>query len=252
MKSIEETKDGYIIRRLPVGEYKIKEEVLAGYKPIEEQDLKIEDKRGETKKVIDNRKLIFNINIRKILETIRINGKVIASPKPEELVKIELKNKKLKSYNVELDYIIEVKNIGELEGTVGKIIDKIPMGLEYVEKEKGTWKSNGSNVECNKYKNKKLAIGESLKVRITLKWKNSQINFGEKKNIATLEGSTNEFGYINQSVAEKEGSSASVLFSLHTGLDEKITILIVLILLVLISIAIIMTKRNLKILKNIE
>ena len=252
LKSIEETKDGYIIRRLPVGEYKIKEEVLAGYKPIEEQDLKIEDKRGETKKVIDNRKLIFNINIRKILETIRINGKVIASPKPEELVKIELKNKKLKSYNVELDYIIEVKNIGELEGTVGKIIDKIPMGLEYVEKEKGTWKSNGSNVECNKYKNKKLAIGESLKVRITLKWKNSQINFGEKKNIATLEGSTNEFGYINQSVAEKEGSSASVLFSLHTGLDEKITILIVLILLVLISIAIIMTKRNLKILKNIE
>ena len=248
IQSIEETKDGYIIKRLPVGEYIIKEEVPVGYKQIEVQDLIIQDKKEETKKIIDNRKLIFNMNISKALEAIRINGKLIASPKPEDLAKIELKSKELKNYNVELDYVIEVKNIGELEGTVGKIIDKIPNGLEYVEKEKGMWELNGSVAECNKYKDKKLAIGESLKVRITLKWKNSEFNFGEKKNIATLEGSTNEFGYINQSATDSKNnepeSTASVLISLHTGLNEKISIIIVLITLILIGIAIIMKKRK--------
>ncbi len=248
IRTIEKTKDGYCVKGLPVGEYELEIIVPDGYKQIEKQLLKIEDTRDWQTEQIENRKLEFDMGITKRVGEIRVNGRKLS----QKALKVEVKSKNIKIEDVEFEYVIEVKNEGELGGKVGKIIDKIPNGLEYVEKEKGIWEVNGSIAECNLYKDKKLGIGESLQLKITLKWKNSESNFGEKTNIATLEGSSNEFGYPNKATMGSEKgevlSSASVLIGLQTGPDEKIVAIIILLLItILISIATVMTRRNLKI-----
>ena len=248
IRTIEKTKDGYCVKGLPVGEYELEIIVPDGYKQIEKQLLKIEDTRDWQTEQIENRKLEFDMGITKRVGEIRVNGRKLS----QKALKVEVKSKNIKIEDVEFEYVIEVKNEGELGGKVGKIIDKIPNGLEYVEKEKGIWEVNGSIAECNLYKDKKLGIGESLQLKITLKWKNSESNFGEKTNIATLEGSSNEFGYPNKATMGSEKgevlSSASVLIGLQTGKKKKIVAIIILLLItILISIATVMTRRNLKI-----
>ncbi|MCI8384203.1 MAG: hypothetical protein HFJ33_05000, partial [Clostridia bacterium] len=84
-----------------------------------------------------------------------------------------------------------------------------------------------------------------------LRWKNSEINFGEKKNVATLSGSSNEFGYPNQGSNDSKTTeiqaTASMLVSLHTGMNEKIIIVAVLLgVMILIGVATVMTRKNLK------
>lgn len=248
IRTIEKTEDGYCVKGLPVGEYELEVIVPDGYKQIEKQLLKIEDTRDWQTEQIENRKLEFDMGITKRVEEIRVNGRKLS----QKALKVEVKSKNIKIEDVEFEYVIEVKNKGELGGTVGKIIDKIPNGLEYIEKEKGIWEVNGSIAECNLYKDKKLGIGESLQLKITLKWKNSESNFGEKTNVATLEGSSNEFGYPNKATMGSEKgevlSSASVLIGLQTGPDKKIVAIIILSLItILIGIATVMTRRNLKI-----
>lgn len=247
MKIIEKTKEGYYIKGLPVGEYEIEVAVPDGYKQTERQSLKIEDTKDLQTYQIENRKLIFAMEVNKTIEEIRVNGKKLS----KNASKVEVKTKNMKTANIEIQYIIEVANKGELEGTIGTIIDKMPDGLEYVEKEVGLWEVEGSIAKCNQYKDKKLGIGESQQVRITLKWNNSDINFGEKKNVATLSGGSNEFGYSNQGSTDGNTtdiqSSASMIVSLYTGLDEKIMIILVLFgIAILIGITSILTRKKLK------
>lgn len=247
IKRIEKGKDGYYIKGLPVGEYEIETVVLDGYKQIETQSLKIEDTKNLQTQQIENRKLKFAMEVNKKIEEIRVNGRKLS----KEALKVEVKTKDIKTENIEIQYVIEVVNKGELEGTIGTIIDKIPAGLEYVEKEKGIWEVEGSIAKCKIYEDKKLATGEKQEVRITLRWKNSEINFGEKKNVATLSGSSNEFGYPNQGSNDSKTTeiqaTASMLVSLHTGMNEKIIIVTVLLgVMILIGVATVMTRKNLK------
>ena len=58
---------------------------------------------------------------------------------------------------------------------------------------------------------------------MTIKWNNSETNFGEKKNIAELEKVSNKYGYKNNSKAKGE-DEVTVVISVGTGLEEKITI----------------------------
>lgn len=228
IRKIETTDQGYVVTRLPIGEYEIIEKVPDGYKQIGIIEHQIKDTKEWQNIIISNRKLIFSMNINKDVEEIRANTEKLKLPKKKDLYKIEIRNKNVKTDKIEIQYKIEVKNTGEIDGTIGTIIDIVPNGLEYVEKEKGLWQVSGNKVICNKYNDKVLKPGETGEVVITLKWKNSENNFGEKKNTVGLKGSKNKYGYPNKAVSTNVAtqigeSSVSVVISLRTGIEYKIT-----------------------------
>ena len=123
------------------------------------------------------------MQVEKRLSSIMINGE-----KKElttgEIQKIEVPERKIKTEDIYLEYVIRISNVGETKATIGKIIDNIPDGLKLISKD---WKQEGNQAIYYAEK-EELEPGKSKEVNIILKWENKEINFGEKKNIAKLNG----------------------------------------------------------------
>lgn len=225
---IEQTEECYYLERLPVtGEYKLLEITPNGYKSIEEQTLEIKDTKEKQEINLTTRKLIFDVGIEKKLKNIIINGQKTNAEKNEELMKVEVKERKIPTIKLELEYSVTVVNKGETQATVEKIIDKIPQGLIYQEKGSSNWKLNKQEAT---YEEKiMLNPGESKELKMTLKWDNNITNFGEKKNTASIEKVSNPYGYENSNKAKGAGS-ASIVISVGTGVEEKVTIIRIIII----------------------
>ena len=245
---IERTENGYYLERIPITNYILKQTTPEGYKEVEDIEIEIKDTKDIQIIERSNRKLIYDIAIKKEIENIWIDGKAEKIQK-QAIQKIEIKQKELKKVNLEIEYGITVQNIGETTATVGKIIDYIPSGFT-VETE--GWKVNNTQAIWEQSEKEELLPGESKHVTIKLKWNNSLMSFGEKKNSARVEGSTNPYGYTDKN--EENGiSEAIAIISIKTGSEtiEMITIsLISLIsLLVFLIVLLIFQKKKYKTIK---
>ena len=216
---IEETEKGYYVERLPVEtEYELSEISPEGYKPIESREVSIEDVKEEQQLNLTTRKLIINIELDKQLENIIVNGEKTKAYE-NEIMKVEIKERKIETTTLEFEYKIIVTNKGEAEATVEKIIDKIPNGFICEESKNHNWII--INKEAIYKENITLKPNESKELTIIMRWKNSKTNFGEIKNIVEAEGITNKYNYKNSSESK---DVASVVISVGTGLEERITI----------------------------
>lgn len=250
ISKIKEIENGYYIERLPVGEYEILEIEPNGYKKIETQKIEIKDTKEEQKILLTTRKLIFNVEIDKKLKNIIVDGKETKVEDNNYIMKVEIKERKIKSTKLELQYSIVVSNKGETEATVKKIVDKIPEGLIYEQTGSGNWNVNKQDAL---YEEKiVLKPGESKEIPIRLRWDNNVSNFGERKNVAELLEVSNPYGYENKN--ESNADAISIVISVGTGLEEKVTIVRIIIialtecmvicLLAAIEIAILRRKKN--------
>ena len=224
--NIKETEKGYLLERIPIGEYKISEITKDGYKTISTKEVKVEDTKEEQLLELTTRKLIVNIELDKKLENIIVNGKVAKADK-NELMKIEIKERKIATTTLELQYRITIMNKGEVETTIEKIVDKIPNGLICEENKNSNW--NITNGEAVYKESITLKPNENKEILITMKWKNSKTNFGEMKNTAQAIGMINKYDYKNENLSNSTGSS-SVVISVGTGLEEKVTIVRIIII----------------------
>lgn len=250
IKQIEKTENGYEIKGLPIGEYELIEIVPEGYKQIEAQKLELKDIEDAQITTIENRKLIFSMEISKQVEEIRVNGKKL-NMSNNQLPKIDIKSKEIKTQDIQIQYIIEVKNTGEIEGTIGTIKDIMPEGMEYLEKEQGIWKVDKNIAICEKYKNTILQPEQNQQVRITLKWINSANNMGKKENKAYLEGSSNKYNYPNKAsstngTTQIGESQIAVLIGIQTGEDriQNIIQITIPILIIVAIILVVLIKRK--------
>lgn len=209
-----EKEDGYYVERLPIGEYSIKEKTPEGYKEVEEKAMEVKDTPKLQIVQIENKRLIYDMQVEKRLSSIMINGE-----KKElttgEIQKIEVPESKIKTEDINLEYVIRISNVGETKATIGKIIDNIPDGLKLISKD---WKQEGNQAIYYAEK-EKLEPGKSKEVSIILKWENKEINFGEKKNIAKLKGSTNPFNYEDKN-KDNDIGEVTTIFSIKTGVKE--------------------------------
>lgn len=217
---IEKNENGYYVERLPVGKYKILEINHNGYKTIKEQEIEIKDTKEIQKVELKTRKLIFDVEVQKQLKNIIINGN-ITNVEKDDIMKVEVKERKIPTEELELEYVVKIINKGETKATINTIEEKLPDGFEYVESKIANWKING-RVATNTEKIE-LNPGESKEITITGRWKNAQTNFGEKKATVEIKNITNPFNYEEK---DKTNNTASVstLISVGTGLEEKITI----------------------------
>ena len=217
---IEKGEEGYYLEKLPVGKYKILEINHNGYKTIKEQNIEIKDTKEFQKIELKTRKLLFDVEVQKQLKNIIVNGNITNVAK-DDIMKVEIKERKIPTENLELEYAIKIINKGETKATINTIEDKLPDGFEFVESKTTNWKINGrvaTNIEKIE-----LNPGESKEIVVTGKWKNSQTNFGEKKAIVELKNVSNPFNYEEKDKTNNKASVSTVI-SVGTGLEEKITI----------------------------
>lgn len=231
---IEEIKDGYYVEKLPVGEYTILKITKDGYKDIESVKIRVGDITERQKVLLETRKLIFNVGIEKKLENIIINGENKKVKNTDDIIKLEIKEKEISTIDVKLQYVIKVSNLGEVDATVEKILDKIPNGLNFIKEESGNWNVEQQNAVYEELIN--LKPGEYKEIPITLKWENSTLNFGKKENTAELSKVSNKYGYKNSNESNGNKNSVTVFISITTGPNENITISQIIITTVIINI----------------
>ena len=157
-------------------------------------------------------------------ETVTQTGNKPEDP-TEQVVKVEVHRKKVKSITVKFRYSIRVTNEGDIAGYAKEIKDYVPEGLKFVAEDNADWKDEGNNViSTRKLENTLLQPGESADVEVTLTWINGTNNMGLKTNIAEISEDYNDQDVPdkdstpdNQVPGEDDMDEAPVLLSVSTG-----------------------------------
>lgn len=180
----------------------------------------------------------FNLYINKKITKITINQKN-KKVKNGKLEKIEISTQKIENSEIELEYLVEVQNTGNISGKA--IIEEIiPQGLEIVKAE--NWQIDNQNITSNL----KLEPGENKELAITLKWSGGEENFGTKTNIAKIKEVSNETE-CEETTKEDNESKAEIIISIKTGMELKTKALIIGIIgMIMFLITLIIKKRIVK------
>lgn len=203
------------------------------YKEMPPQNNNYKEKTEENK---NNEELEeFNISINKEISKITLNGKE-KKVKNGKLEKIELPSKEITNSEIEVEYKIEVENIGNTK--VNTIIEEIiPEGFEIVSAE--NWQKNDENLKYYL----EIEPNGKKEIYITLKWNGEEENLGEKNNIVKIEGTNNESGYT-EAIKEDNESNAEVIISIKTGIKLRTTAFITTIIAITILLIILIIKKK--------
>lgn len=199
--TINDTGVHYYVERLPAGNYTIIEvEVPEGYERIQDVTFTLGDSPDVKYIKIENKRLPFDFRVEKYASEVFINGvKQAGTGKPGEVVKIDINGKEINIQNIEVVYTIKIINSGEVAGTVGKVIDKVPSGLKFdANKNEDYWKKEGKNITTTLLANQKLQPGETVELKILLDWTKSEFNLGEKVNVAMIDEVKSSIGFEEQ------------------------------------------------------
>ena len=164
-----------------------------------------------------------------------------AEDDPEQVVKVELKRKKLTNVTVKFKYSIRVTNEGDIAGYAKEIKDYVPEGLKFVAADNKNWKDEGNNIiTTTQLENTLLQPGESAEVQVVLTWINGKDNLGLKTNLAEISKDYNDKNVHdrdstpdNKAPKEDDIDDAPVLLAVSTGKAQTYTILILSILITL-------------------
>lgn len=151
---------------------------------------------------------------------------------PEPVVKVDIKESRLKDIIVKFTYNIKVTNEGEIAGYVKEISDYIPEGLKFIKEDNPNWEEVEGKVVTRQLENTLLQPGESATVEITLTWINDKNNLNLKVNVAEISKDYNESNTPdidstpnNQVEGEDDQDDAPVILSLQTGTTGQYIIL---------------------------
>ena len=184
----------------------------------------------------------FDLALRKwVTQAIVIeNGKEVvnetghkAEDDPEEVVKVELKEKTYKNVVVKFRYKIRITNEGQIAGYCTEISDYIPEGLKFVQADNPEWKEVNGKIVTDQLKDTLLQPGDSAEVEVLLTWINGKDNFGLKKNVAEISKDKNDSDTPdidsrpnNLKPGEDDIDDAPVILTVKTGIDNNITAII--------------------------
>lgn len=172
--------------------------------------------------------LKFNLKLDKRITKISLNqtDKIFLNGK---LDKIELNKKNLNNDNVKVEYLITVKNDGEIKGKA-IIKEQIPDGFEMNIEDNKQWKISNQFAQLE---TEEINPNEEKTYKVVLKWINSQSNTGTKENIAYISEIENEANYSETS-NEDNKDSASLIISIETGAEKNIKIILITLVAILI------------------
>ena len=147
---------------------------------------------------------------------------------PEQLVKVEVNQKRIESTVIKFKYSIRVKNEGEIDGAATEISEYVPDGLKFDPKDNPDWKQANGKVTTTKLKDVILKPGEYADVEIILTWVNSPDNVKAMNNVAEISKDYNESGTPdidstpdNKKPDEDDYDDAPVIVTMVTGSAPK-------------------------------
>ena len=204
-------------------------------KPVDDIDSTPDnDKEGEDDIDIEKIKVkFFDLSLKKwVTESIvTYNGKTTVTKtghtgdeNPEPPAKVEIRGSRMSKTTVKFKFNIKVTNEGEIAGYAKEIIDYIPEGLKFEQKDNPKWRVEDGKVITDQLKDKLLQPGESATVEIILTWINNKDNLGEKVNWAEINKDDNEYDSPdidstpgNNEKGEDDIDRAPVILSVVTG-----------------------------------
>lgn len=226
--------DGYVGEK-----YKITRKGVAYYKYLEtignEEGIMTKDK------IIIKyyfEKQEFNLRVDTWISNVDMNGvskggKTLATK--DDIYKLDIHRKQLNTAEVKVTYHIQIKNVGELEGSVTSLTDVIPSGFSYHQEDNETiWKQVGGKLTTTQMKGQMIKPGEHREMTLVLRWNKGEENLKEKVNRVTLSKTESLVGFEETNLKDNV-SKATMLITIATGMsDVKVSILVILAILVAI------------------
>lgn len=215
----------FSIDKIPAGKYTLKEVISAeGYEKTEDIAIEVKNSSELQNYTILKSRLVFDLEIEKYVSRVLVDGKEVvnnAYSDKDNLVKIEVPQSKIKTQDIKVIYSIRVNNIGEVDGTVGKIIDKIPDGLSFVATDNPDWSEENGNIIYEKCKNMTIKPNSYAEINIILRWNNSEENFNEKTNQVSMFDLSNKYNF-NEKDSNNNEAKANIVFAVKTGKDNSL------------------------------
>ena len=178
--------------------------------------------------LIENKKFNFKVeNYISKITTITSNGTDSKDYNNAKLAKTEIKSKEIENASVKVEYKIVITNDGELQGTVGKVVEKLPEGLKLSsDVNNKTWYKNqdGSLVNTS-MSGQIIEPGKSLELELIADVSNSSGVIGNYKDTVIIEEISNSLG-ITENNTEDNSSSTELIVSVSTGAIIYISIII--------------------------
>ena len=158
-------------------------------------------------------------------KTTTINTNHKYTDNPEAVAKVELDRKKWNKTEVKYEFGIRVTNEGQIPGYAKEVSDYIPDGLEFHKEDNPLWKlKDPKTAVTDQLANRLLQPGESVEIKIILRWKKAENNMGVKTNWAEISKDQNEYGVRdkdsvpgNKKPKEDDIDDAPVALTIATG-----------------------------------
>ena len=158
-------------------------------------------------------------------KTTTINTNHKYTDNPEAVAKVELDRKKWSKTEVKYEFGIRVTNEGQIPGYAKEVSDYIPDGLEFHKEDNPLWKlKDPKTAVTDQLANRLLQPGESVEIKIILRWKKAENNMGVKTNWAEISKDQNEYGVRdkdsvpgNKKPGEDDIDDAPVALTIATG-----------------------------------
>ena len=222
--------------RIIINTAEISEDANEKGEPVDDIDSTPDNnKEGEDDIDIEKIKVTyFDLALRKIISkvTMTLDGKTYVDETghkfeddPEEVVKVELNNYRIKNAVIKFTYQIRITNEGNKAGYALEIKDYIPEGLEFLEEDNKNWvlSKDGKTITTDQLKDKLLQPGESAIIEVTFRWINGQKNLGVKTNWAEISKDSDDdidSTPDNNKKGEDDIDDASVVLAIVTGIGE--------------------------------
>ncbi len=166
------------------------------------------------------RKMRFNLSIEKELKSVVLNGQEKNIPN-KKATKIEIESGKIAQAQLDITYIIKVKNDGELDGKA-KILELLPEGYKLINVGNYWAQLKDGNLETEV----ELKAGETKELEVTLRWVNGDDNFGVFENTVKIVDTENDAGF--KDVDKNDNSSvAEVITTIKTGVEGKAILIVI-------------------------
>ena len=172
----------------------------------------------------------FNLSIDKWISKVTVDGITQSAQNyntKDQIYKLDIHRSKVNTANVKITYTIRITNTGEIEGTVGRILELIPQGYTFSQEDnKIHFEEVNGILTTDALKDETIAPGEYKEMQIVLRWENGETNFGQKDNTVILGSLSNPAEY--EDINEEDNSSKSqMLISIATGLDSTDRIVVI-------------------------
>lgn len=161
----------------------------------------------------------------------------------KKIAKVEIKSKEMANAQVEIEYTIDVQNLGETEEIIQEIVD-IPTEDLKLEDNSGTWYKKEEHIATNELENIPILPGETKSIKLTMKTTIGKE--GEGKNVinkADIKTVKSQNENLNIDINNKN-NTAKLIIAVSTGAVYITILIITLLVILLIIVAIIIKKRG--------